>query len=344
MACSYPPPFPPLPTSCRNGNRCVNGFGADSDSDSVRIAPTTLRALLSASAPRPSRSAIHIVPIAPRAPSASLPSHAARVPAPRPRTSRRQSRASTAPIAPPAFPSVSRPPHAARVPVPRVAAATGPWLARIAPHASLSRRMREKGPLPGNICAKCMLLEIKMARSSPYASISGRNRAIQDAWRANLAIKAPFSRRGPGNHAWREDVTSAARPFAAPRRGSRARELTERALRLAAQAWSACRMRGPLPSRPRAPRLHACQAAVAIRTPASCPSMPLLTRPRSSPPLYRRRAPPPVLPVARASCAPPAFLAHRARRADSAAPPQTSGTVQPTQCGHKNGIPERGSH
>lgn len=30
MACSYPPPFPPLPTSCRNGNRCVNGFGADS--------------------------------------------------------------------------------------------------------------------------------------------------------------------------------------------------------------------------------------------------------------------------------------------------------------------------
>lgn len=53
-----------------------------------------------------------------------------------------------------------------------------------------------------------------MARSSPYASISGRNRAIQDAWRANLAIKAPFSRRGPGNHTWCEDVANAARPFA----------------------------------------------------------------------------------------------------------------------------------
>ena len=75
------------------------------------------------------------------------------------------------------------------------------------------RRMREKGPFPGNIRPKCMLFEIKMATSSPYASISGRNRAIQDTWRANLAAKGPFSRRGVRNHAWREDVASAARPF-----------------------------------------------------------------------------------------------------------------------------------
>ena len=98
-------------------------------------------------------------------------------------------------------------------PPPRAASAPGPWLARIAPHASLFRRMREKGPLSGNIRSKCMLFEIKMATSSPYASISGRNRAIQDAWRANLAAKGPFSRRGTRNHAWREDVASAARPF-----------------------------------------------------------------------------------------------------------------------------------
>ena len=52
-----------------------------------------------------------------------------------------------------------------------------------------------------------------MATSSPHASISGRNRAIQDAWRANLAAKGPFPRRGARNHAWREDVASAARPF-----------------------------------------------------------------------------------------------------------------------------------
>ena len=95
----------------------------------------------------------------------------------------------------------------------RVASAPGPWLARIAPHASLFRRMREKGPLPGSIRPKCMLFEIRMATSSPYASISGRNRAIRDTWRANLAAKGPLSRRGTRNHAWREDVAGAARPF-----------------------------------------------------------------------------------------------------------------------------------
>ena len=106
-------------------------------------------------------------------------------------------------------PTSASPPHLS----PRVAAAPGPWLARIAPHASPFSRMREKGPLPGSIRPKCMLFEIKMATSSPHASISGRNRAIRDAWRANLAAKGPFSRRGARNHAWREDVASAARPF-----------------------------------------------------------------------------------------------------------------------------------
>ena len=96
---------------------------------------------------------------------------------------------------------------------PCVAAAPGPWLARTAPYASLFRRMREKGPLPGNIRPKCMLFEIRMATSSPHASVSGRNRAIRDTWRANLAAKGPFPRRGARNHAWREDVASAARPF-----------------------------------------------------------------------------------------------------------------------------------
>ena len=114
-----------------------------------------------------------------------------------------------APVAPTVRRHPRHPPHLS----PRVAAAPGPWLARTAPYASLFRRMREKGPFPGNIRPKCMLFEIKMATSSPYASISGRNRAIQDTWRANLAAKGPFSRRGVRNHAWREDVASAARPF-----------------------------------------------------------------------------------------------------------------------------------
>ena len=106
-------------------------------------------------------------------------------------------------------PTSASPPHLS----PRVASAPGPWLARIAPYASLFRRMREKGPLPGSIRPKCMLFEVKMATSPPHASISGRNRAIQDTWRANLAAKGPLSRRGTRNHAWREDVASAARPF-----------------------------------------------------------------------------------------------------------------------------------
>ena len=63
-------------------------------------------------------------------------------------------------------PTSASPPHLS----PRVAAAPGPWPARTAPYASLFRRMREKGPLPGNIRPKCMLFEIKMATSSPYAS------------------------------------------------------------------------------------------------------------------------------------------------------------------------------
>lgn len=122
---------------------------------------------------------------------------------------------SPARIAPPIARIAPIAPTARRRPRPpsRVASAPGPWLARIAPHASLFRRMRERGPPPGSIRPKCMLFEIKMATSSPHASISGRNRAIQDTWRANLAAKGPFPRRGTRNHAWREDVAGAARPF-----------------------------------------------------------------------------------------------------------------------------------
>ena len=99
-----------------------------------------------------------------------------------------------------------------------------------------------------------------MATSSPHASVSGRNRAIRDTWRANLAAKGPLSRRGARNHAWREDVASAARPFrgsgmrhaawpnglCALRQRHAARGMAERALRPAARAWPACRMRPPV--------------------------------------------------------------------------------------------------
>ena len=92
----------------------------------------------------------------------------------------------------------------------------------------------------GKILALCIHFRVQSGDSGYMARESCR--------------QGPFLRRGPGNHAWREDVANAARPFAVPRRGSRARELAERALRPAARAWSACRMRGSLPSRQ--PRRH----------------------------------------------------------------------------------------
>ena len=180
------------------------------------------------------------------------------------------------------------PPHLS----PRVAAAPGPWLARTAPYASLFRRMREKGPLPGNIRPKCMLFEIKMATSSPHASIPGRNRAIRDTWRANLAAKGPFSRRGARNHAWREDVASAARPFSGSslRSGGTGFAPCGSGLRHAAWPNGPCALR-------RGPGLL-----------AACAPPP--SRPRSSPPSYTRRASPsetrhavPV-PMHLATCAP----------------------------------------
>lgn len=180
---------------------------------------------------------------------------------------------------------------------PRVAAAPGPWLARIAPYASLFRRMREKGPLPGNFRPKCMLFEIKMATFSPHASISGRNRAIQDTWRANLAAKGPLLRRGTRNHAWREDVASAARPFRGGglRSGRMGFALCGSGMRHAAWPNGLCALR-------RGPGLLAACAPCHLACARRCP--------RSSPPSYTRRASPsetchaiPV-PMHLATCAP----------------------------------------
>lgn len=195
----------------------------------------------------------------------------------------------------------------------------GPWLARTAPYASLFRRMREKGPLPGNIRPKCMLFEIKMATSSPHASVSGRNRAIQDAWRANLAAKGPFPRRGARNHAWREDVASAARPF----RGSGMR--SGRTGLAPCGAGLACLPHAP----PLSSRL--CPPRPAVRPNGLCA---LLSRfavrdpprgPRTDASRHLRAAP-----------IPPAARTHRVQ--------ETSGTTQATQCGHKNRIPKWGPY
>ena len=221
------------------------------------------------------------------------------------------------------------PPHLS----PRVASAPGSWLARIAPHASPFSRMREKGPFPGNIRPKCMLFEIKMATSSPHASISGRNRAIRDTWRANLAAKGPLSRRGTRNHAWREDVASAARPFRGSglRSGRMGFAPCGSGMRHAAWPNGPCAMRrgpgllaacAPLPSRlcppppePISAVLHA--SRFAVRDPPRGPCTDVSR--------YLRAAP-----------IPPAARTHRVQ--------ETSGTTQTTQCGHKNRIPKWGPY
>ena len=217
------------------------------------------------------------------------------------------------PMSPPSRFRAHRPPHhdhraltSASPPhlSPRVASAPGSWLARIAPYASLFRRMREKGPLPGNIRPKCMLFEIKMATSSPYASIPGRNRAIQDTWRANLAAKGPLSRRGTRNHAWRKDVASAARPFRGSglRSGRMGFAPCGSGMRHAAWPNGLCALRRgpgllapapPLPSRLCPPRPAACGTRHG-RTgfaPCSC----------ASPPEARHAVP---VPMHLATCAP----------------------------------------
>ena len=80
-------------------------------------------------------------------------------------SSRSLSSGSPARIAPPIAPTARRRPHRAHraptsaSPPPSLSSrcgGPGPWLARTAPYASLFRRMREKGPLPGNILAPCI--------------------------------------------------------------------------------------------------------------------------------------------------------------------------------------------
>ena len=125
-----------------------------------------------------------------------------------------------------------------------------------------------------------------MATSSPHASISGCNRAIQDTWRANLAAKGPFSRRGARNHAWREDVASAARPFrgSGMRSGGTGLAPCGSGMRSGRTGFAPCG--AGLACLPHAP-----PPAVLLVSAATCASPP--SRPRSSPPSYTRRASPP---------------------------------------------------
>ena len=166
-----------------------------------------------------------------------------------------------------------------------------------------------------------------MATSSPHASVSGRNRAIRDTWRANLAAKGPLSRRGARNHAWREDVASAARPFrgSGMRHGRTGFAPCDSGMRHAAWPNGLCALR-------RGPGLL-----------AACASPP--SRPRSSPPSYTYRASPsetrhavPV-PMHLATCAPHPSRQPRAPTASRKQAEQRKQLYAGIKIGSPNGDP-----
>ena len=108
-----------------------------------------------------------------------------------------------------------------------------------------------------------------------------------------------------------------------------ARGMAERALRPAARAWPACRMRAPC---------HLACARRGLRLPAISPAFiaAVLHAPR-----FAVRDPPrgPRTDASRhlrAAPIPPAARTHRVQ--------ETSGTTQTTQCGHKNRIPKWGPY
>lgn len=212
-----------------------------------------------------------------------------------------------APVAPTVRRHPRHPPHLS----PRVAAAPGPWLARTAPYASLFRRMREKGPFPGNIRPKCMLFEIKMAHPRPMHPFPGAIGRFRIHGARILPPRALF-------RVEESEITHGAKMLPAPPGLSAAAACgpAERALRPAAQAWPACRMRPPaISSAFIAAVLHA--PRFAVRDPPRGP--------RTDASRYLRAAP-----------IPPAARTHRVQ--------ETSGTTQTTQCGHKNRIPKWGPH
>ena len=114
----------------------------------------------------------------------------------------------------------------------------------------------------------------------------------------------------------------------------------ERALRHAARAWPACRMR-PLPSRPRSsPPSYTRALRHPYRAhrapPSAAPPIAVGMSCRSGSSCRPRAAHADASRYLRAAPIPPAARTHRVQ--------ETSGTTQTTQCGHKNRIPKWGPH
>ena len=227
------------------------------------------------------------------------------------------------------------PPHLS----PRVAAAPGPWPARTAPYASLFRRMREKGPLPGNIRPKCMLFEIKMATSSPYASHFRAQSGDSGYMARESCRQGPFfASRSPKSRMARRCCQR--RPaFPRQRHAAWPNGLCAMRQRPAVRRnWLCAMRRGPGLLAACAPPCRLACVRRGLRPPAISPAFiaAVLHAPR-----FAVRDPPrgPRTDASRhlrAAPIPPAALTHRVQ--------ETSGTTQTTQCGHKNRIPKWGPY
>ena len=183
-----------------------------------------------------------------------------------------------APIAPPSPTRCSRhprhPPHLS----PRVAAAPGPWLARTAPYASLFRRMREKAPFLAASARNACFSRSRWQHPRPMHPFPGAIGRFRIHGARVLPPRALFRVEEP-------EITHGAKMLPAPSGLSAAAACgsAERALRPAARAWPACRMRPSLSSRLCPPR------------PTPAPTAPTESRPPVEP-SAPTRAPPPAAP------------------------------------------------
>ena len=180
----------------------------------------------------------------------------------------------------------------------------------------------------GNILAPCIHFRAQsgdsgcMARESCrqgpfFASRSPKSRMARRCCQRRPAfLRQRHAVRPNGLCAMRQRHAVRPNGLCAMRQRPAARGMAERALRPAARAWPACRMRPPAISPAFiAAVLHA--PRFAVRDPPRGP--------RTDASRHLRAAP-----------IPPAALTHRVQ--------ETSGTTQTTQCGHKNRIPKWGPY
>ena len=218
----------------------------------------------------------------------------------------------------------------------RVASAPGPWLARTAPYASFFAECAKKAPFLATSARNACFSRSRWQHPRPMHPFPGAIGRFRMHGARILPPRPLFRVEEP-------EITHGAKMLPAPPGLSpeAACGPTERALRHAARAWPACRMRPPLPSRPRSsPPSYTRALRHPYRAhrapPSAAPPIAVGMSCRSGSSCRPRAAHADASRYLRAAPIPPAARTHRVQ--------ETSGTTQTTQCGHKNRIPKWGPH